>query len=562
MVAGGNDTMDERFNQAKQKYEQAVEKAISKFPERKQKFTSTSGYEIKRVYTPEDVENIDYVNDIGFPGDYPYTRGVQPTMYRARHWTMRQYAGFGTAEESNKRYKYLLEQGQTGLSVAFDLPTQIGYDSDDPMSEGEVGRVGVAISSLEDMEILFDGIPLDKVSTSMTINSTAMILLSMYIAVAEKQGVAQDKLDGTIQNDILKEYIARGTYIYPPEPSMRLITNIFDYCSKNMPKWNPISISGYHIREAGSSAAQEVAFTLADGIAYVESAMKAGLDPNVFGKRLSFFFAAHNNFLEEVAKFRAARRLWAKIMKNRFNITNAEALKLRFHTQTGGSTLTAQQPLNNIIRVTIQALAAVLGGTQSLHTNSYDEALGLPTEESVRIALKTQQIIAYESGVADTIDPLAGSYAIEAMTNEIEKKAMEYIEKIDQMGGMIKAIETGYVQKEIHESAYKQQLAIDKGEEVIVGVNKFQMEEDTKKREILKVDPELEKKQVERLKKLKERRDNEKVRKSLQKIKEVASTQENLFPYVLEAVKAYATVGEISNALRDVFGEYTETVII
>ena len=562
MVAGGNDTMDERFNQAKQKYEQAVEKAISKFPERKQKFTSTSGYEIKRVYTPEDVEHIDYVNDIGFPGDYPYTRGVQPTMYRARHWTMRQYAGFGTAEESNKRYKYLLEQGQTGLSVAFDLPTQIGYDSDDPMSEGEVGRVGVAISSLEDMEILFDGIPLDKVSTSMTINSTAMILLSMYIAVAEKQGVAQDKLDGTIQNDILKEYIARGTYIYPPEPSMRLITNIFDYCSKNMPKWNPISISGYHIREAGSSAAQEVAFTLADGIAYVESAMKAGLDPNVFGKRLSFFFAAHNNFLEEVAKFRAARRLWAKIMKNRFNITNAEALKLRFHTQTGGSTLTAQQPLNNIIRVTIQALAAVLGGTQSLHTNSYDEALGLPTEESVRIALKTQQIIAYESGVADTIDPFAGSYAIEAMTNEIEKKAMEYIEKIDQMGGMIKAIETGYVQKEIHESAYKQQLAIDKGEEVIVGVNKFQMEEDVKKREILKVDPELEKKQVERLKKLKERRDNEKVRKSLQKIKEVASSQENLFPYVLEAVKVYATVGEISNALRDVFGEYTETVII
>lgn len=562
MVAGGNVTMDERFNQAKQKYEQAVEKAISKFPERKQKFTSSSGYEIKRVYTPEDVESIDYVNDIGFPGDYPYTRGVQPTMYRARHWTMRQYAGFGTAEESNKRYKYLLEQGQTGLSVAFDLPTQIGYDSDDQMAEGEVGRVGVAISSLEDMEILFDGIPLDKVSTSMTINSTAMILLSMYIAVAEKQGVSQDKLDGTIQNDILKEYIARGTYIYPPEPSMRLITNIFDYCSKNMPKWNPISISGYHIREAGSSAAQEVAFTLADGIAYVESAIKAGLDPNVFGKRLSFFFAAHNNFLEEIAKFRAARRLWAKIMKNRFNITNAEALKLRFHTQTGGSTLTAQQPLNNIIRVTIQALAAVLGGTQSLHTNSYDEALGLPTEESVRIALKTQQIIAYESGVADTLDPFAGSYAVEAMTNEIEKKAMEYIDKIDQMGGMIKAIETGYVQKEIHESAYKQQLAIDKGEEVIVGVNKFQMDEDVKKREILKVDPELEKKQVERLKRLKERRDNEKVKKSLQKIKEVASTDENLFPYVLEAVKVYATVGEISNALRDVFGEYTETVII
>lgn len=554
--------MDERYQKAKAKYEEVVAKSIAKVPERKSPFMSTSGYEIKRVYTPEDIQDLDYVEDLGFPGDYPYTRGVQPTMYRARFWTMRQYAGFGTAEESNKRYKYLLQQGQTGLSVAFDLPTQIGYDSDDPMAEGEVGRVGVAIDSLEDMEILFDGIPLDQVSTSMTINSTAMILLAMYIAVAEKQGVSQDKLSGTIQNDILKEYIARGTYIYPPEPSMRLITDIFEYCSKYMPKWNPISISGYHIREAGSTAVQEVAFTLADGIAYVEAAIKKGLDPNVFGKRLSFFFAAHNNFLEEIAKFRAARRLWAKIMKNRFGVTDPEAMKLRFHTQTGGSTLTAQQPLNNIIRVTIQALAAVLGGTQSLHTNSYDEALGLPTEESARIALRTQQIIAYESGVADTIDPLGGSYVVEAMTNEIEKRAMEYIEKIDQMGGMVKAIESGYVQKEIHESAYKHQLAVEKGEEIIVGVNKFQMEEDLKQTQILKVDPELEKKQKERLKKLKERRDNEKVKKLLNKIKEVAATDENLFPYVLEAVKAYATVGEISNALREVFGEYTETVII
>jgi len=554
--------MDEKYQKAKAKYEEIVSKSITKVPERKSPFMSTSGYEIKRVYTPEDIQDLDYVEDLGFPGDYPYTRGVQPTMYRARFWTMRQYAGFGTAEESNKRYKYLLQQGQTGLSVAFDLPTQIGYDSDDPMAEGEVGRVGVAIDSLEDMEILFDGIPLDQVSTSMTINSTAMILLAMYIAVAEKQGVSQDKLSGTIQNDILKEYIARGTYIYPPEPSMRLITDIFEYCSKYMPKWNPISISGYHIREAGSTAVQEVAFTLADGIAYVEAAMKKGLDPNVFGKRLSFFFAAHNNFLEEIAKFRAARRLWAKIMKNRFGVTDPEAMKLRFHTQTGGSTLTAQQPLNNIIRVTIQALAAVLGGTQSLHTNSYDEALGLPTEESARIALRTQQIIAYESGVADTIDPFGGSYVVEAMTNEIEKRAMEYIEKIDQLGGMIKAIESGYVQKEIHESAYKHQLAVEKGEEIIVGVNKFQIEEDLKHTQILKVDPELEKKQKERLRKLKERRDNEKVKKLLNKIKEVATTDENLFPYVLEAVKAYATVGEISNALREVFGEYTETVII
>lgn len=552
----------EKIKQGMEKYQQNVEKVVQKFPERKEKFTSTSGYEIKRLYTPLDIPDLDYEKDLGFPGMFPYTRGVQPTMYRARFWTMRQYAGFGTAEESNKRYKYLLEQGQMGLSVAFDLPTQIGYDSDDPMAEGEVGKVGVAIDSLEDMEVLFDGIPLDKVSTSMTINSTAAILLAMYIAVAEKQGVPMEKLSGTIQNDILKEYIARGTYIFPPQPSMRIITDIFDFCSKNMPKWNPISISGYHIREAGSTAVQEVAFTLADAIAYVEAAIKAGLDPNVFGQRLSFFFAAHNNFLEEIAKFRAARRLWAKIMKERFNVTNPKAMLLRFHTQTGGSTLTAQQPMNNIVRVTIQALAAVLGGTQSLHTNSYDEALGLPTEESVRIALRTQQIIAYESGVADTIDPLAGSYAIEAMTSEIEKRAMEYIEKIDQMGGMVKAIEMGYIQKEIHESAYKSQLAIENGEDIIVGVNKFQIEEDLSQKEVLKVDPELEEKQKQKLKKLKEKRDNEKVKKVLNNVKKAASSDENLMPYILEAVKAYATVGEISNALREVFGEYTETIII
>ncbi|MBO8160028.1 MAG: methylmalonyl-CoA mutase family protein [Thermosipho sp. (in: Bacteria)] len=550
--------LNEKFND----YNSMVNKVLQKFPERKKEFFSSSGYEIKRLYTPLDLANINYEEDIGFPGKYPFTRGVQPTMYRGKFWTMRQYAGFGTAEESNKRYKYLLSQGQMGLSVAFDLPTQIGYDSDDPMAEGEVGKVGVAIDSLEDMEILFDGIPLDKVSTSMTINSTAAILLAMYIAVAEKQGVPKDKLSGTIQNDILKEYIARGTYIFPPQPSMRIITDIFDYCSKNMPKWNPISISGYHIREAGATAVQEVAFTLADAIAYVETAIKAGLDPNVFGQRLSFFFAAHNNFLEEIAKFRAARRLWAKIMKERFGVTNEKAMRLRFHTQTGGSTLTAQQPLNNIVRVTLQALAAVLGGTQSLHTNSYDEALGLPTEESAMIALRTQQIIAYESGVADTIDPFAGSYVVESLTNTIEKMATDYIEKIDAMGGMIKAIENGFVQKEIHESAYKMQIAVEKGEEIIVGINKFQVEEELNKSEVLKVDPALEEKQKIKLKKLREKRDNEKVQKALKNVMKAASSDENIMPYILEAVKTYATVGEISNVLREVFGEYSETIII
>ncbi|MDN5337711.1 MAG: methylmalonyl-CoA mutase, N-terminal domain [Thermotogaceae bacterium] len=535
---------------------------LKKYPERKEKFETLSGIEIKRFYTPEDLEGFDYLKELGFPGSYPFTRGVQPTMYRGRLWTMRQYAGFGTAEESNERYRYLLSQGQTGLSVAFDLPTQIGYDSDHPLSEGEVGRVGVAIDSIEDMEVLFKDIPLDKVSTSMTINSTAAIILAMYVVVAEKQGVSPDKLRGTIQNDILKEYIARGTYIYPPKPSMRIITDIFDYCSKNMPLFNPISISGYHIREAGANAVQEVAFTLADAIAYVEAAISAGLDPNVFGTRLSFFFAAHNNFFEEIAKFRAARRLWAKIMKERFKVSTENALKLRFHTQTGGSTLTAQQPMNNIVRVALQALAAVLGGTQSLHTNSYDEAISLPTEESVTIALRTQQIIAYESGVADTIDPLAGSYFVEKLTAEIENKAKEYIDKIDSMGGTISAIESGYIQSEISESSYRQQKMVEENSLVIVGVNKFESDDYYIPENILKVDPELEEKQKRRLKDLRKRRDEKKVRMSIERLKEVAKTSENIMYPIIDAVRNYATVGEISDALREVFGEYRERTII
>lgn len=482
-------------------------------------------------------------------------------MYRGRLWTMRQYAGFATAEESNNRYKYLLEQGQTGLSVAFDLPTQIGYDSDHSLSEGEVGKVGVAIDSLKDMEILFDGIPLDKVSTSMTINAPASVLLAMYIAVAEKQGVSKDKLRGTIQNDILKEYIARGTYIFPPEPSMRLITDIFEYCSKEVPKWNTISISGYHIREAGSTAAQEVAFTLADGIAYVEAALKAGLDVDDFAPRLSFFFNAHNNLLEEVAKFRAARRIWANIMKNRFHAKKEKSMMLKFHTQTAGSTLTAQQPDNNIIRVTIQTLAAVLGGTQSLHTNSRDEALALPTEESVRIALRTQQIVGYESGVTDTIDPLAGSYYIESLTDKIEEEAMRYIETIDELGGAPKAIAKGYIQKEIQNSAYKYQMAVEEQKEIVVGVNKFQIEEEHHK-DILRVDPEVERLQKEKLAKLRQERDNEKVNETLENLRKSAEGEENLMPFILESVKTYATLGEICDVLREVFGEYEQSVIL
>ncbi len=543
--------------------EKVLDKTLAKRPEMKKEFRTGSNIPVERVYTPEDISEMDYVEDLGFPGDYPFTRGVQPTMYRGRFWTMRQYAGFATAEESNKRYKYLLEQGQTGLSVAFDLPTQIGYDSDHPLAQGEVGKVGVAIDSLEDMEILFDGIPLDKVSTSMTINAPAAILWAMYMAVAEKQGVSFDKLRGTIQNDILKEYIARGTYIFPPKPSMRLITDTFEFGSKYVPKWNTISISGYHIREAGATAVQEVAFTLADGIAYVEAAVKKGLDPNVFAQRLSFFFNAHNDFLEEIAKFRAARRLWAKIMKERFGVTNPRAMMLRFHTQTGGSTLTAQQPLNNIIRVTIQALAAVLGGTQSLHTNSYDEALALPTEESVRIALRTQQIIAYESGVTNTIDPLAGSYYIEWLTNKIEKEAMKLIEKIDELGGMVEAIEKGFVQKEIQDSAYRYQMEVENGERIVVGVNKFQIEEDLSGLKLLKVDPSIAEKQVKRLHELKQRRDNIRVKNVLEDLRKAAQDESvNLMPYFLEAVKAYATEGEICDVLRDVFGVYVEKIVL
>ena len=549
-----------KVKQLKEEWEDnAVKKTLEGFAERKEKFVTGSGEEVARLYTPDNLEEFDYTKELNFPGEFPYTRGVQPTMYRGRLWTMRQYAGFGTAEESNKRYKYLLKQGQTGLSVAFDLPTQIGYDSDHSMALGEVGKVGVAIDSLKDMETLFDGIPLDKVSTSMTINAPAPILLAMYIAVAEKQGVSHDKLKGTIQNDVLKEYIARGTYIFPPTPSMRLITNIFEFCFKEMPQWNTISISGYHIREAGATAVQEVAFTLADGIAYVEAAIKIGLNVDDFAPRLSFFFNAHNDLLEEVAKFRAARRLWARIMKERFGAKNKKSLMLRFHTQTAGCTLTAQQPDNNIIRVTIQALSAVLGGTQSLHTNSRDEALALPAEDSVRIALRTQQVIAYESGVTETVDPLAGSYYVETLTNEIEEQALEYIEKIDKLGGAPRAIEKGFIQQEIQNSAYQYQKEIEEGKRIVVGVNKFQIEEESSKG-LLKVDPEVGRRQVEKLKKLKETRDNQKAKANLDALESAAKTETNLMPYILDCVNSYVTLGEICNVLRSEFGEYKESV--
>lgn len=538
-----------------------VAKTISRFPERKNPFQSTSGFEVKRAYTPLDVQELDYNRDLGMPGEYPYTRAVQPTLYRGRFWTMRQYAGFGNAEESNERYKYLLQQGQTGLSIAFDLPTQIGYDSDHALSQGEVGKVGVAIDSLADMEILFNGIPLDKVSTSMTINAPAAVLLAMYIAVGEKQGVAANQLNGTIQNDILKEYIARGTYIFPPKPSMRLITNIFEYCYKDVPEWNTISISGYHIREAGSNAAQEIAFTLADGIAYVEAAIKAGMDVDEFAPRLSFFFNAHNDLFEEVAKFRSARRLWAKIMKERFGAKKDKSLMLRFHTQTAGSMLTAQQSDNNIVRVTLQALAAVLGGTQSLHTNSRDEALALPTEDAVRIALRTQQIIAYESGAGDTVDPLAGSYYVESLTNTLEKAADVYLKKIDELGGSVMAIENGYMQLEIQNSAYSWQQEIEKGERVVVGVNKFTIKEGAPKG-LLRVDPSIGVKQVEKLQELKAKRDQAAVAASLAELRKAAQGTDNLMPIILKAVKVYATLGEICDVLREVFGEYQASVII
>jgi methylmalonyl-CoA mutase N-terminal domain/subunit len=535
--------------------------SVSKKPERQKDFTTISFTSVKPLYQPNDFDSEEYLNRIGFPGKYPFTRGIQPTMYRGKLWTMRQYAGFATAKESNERYRYLLTQGTSGLSVAFDLPTQIGYDSDHSLAYGEVGKVGVAIDTLADMEVLFDQIPLDKISTSMTINSTAAILLAMYIAVAEKQGVNKNKISGTVQNDILKEYIARGTYIYPPKASMRLITNIFEYCAKEVPHWNTISISGYHIREAGSTAAQEVGFTLANGISYIESALESGLKVDDFAGQLSFFFNSHNDLLEEIAKFRAARRLWAKIMKERFKARDERSMMLRFHTQTAGSTLTAQQVDNNIVRVTIQTLAAVLGGTQSLHTNSKDEALALPSEASVRTALRTQQIVAYESGITNTIDPLAGSYYMEAMTDKIEAAAEEYINKIDALGGMISAIEKGFVQHEIQSASYEFEKQLEAGEKTIVGVNKFKSEDD-EKLELLKIDMKIQEDQVKFLSKIRRERNNDEASRKIAALKKAASGEDNLIPFIIEAVKAYCSIGEISDALRKVFGEYKETVVI
>jgi len=556
-------TLNDEYNKWK---ETTLKKSLDKFKERKERFATSCGIELPPILTPTIDGGLDtadehrlldqqYLDKLGFPGEYPFTRGVQSTMYRSRFWTMRQYAGFSTAEESNKRYRFLLEQGQTGLSVAFDLPTQIGYDADDSIAAGEVGKVGVSISSMHDMEQLFDRIPLDKVSTSMTINAPAGVLLAMYIAVAKRQGVDMKQLRGTIQNDILKEYVARGTYIFPPAPSMRLITDIFSFCAENVPNWNTISVSGYHIREAGSTAVQEVAFTLANGIAYVEAALNAGLQVDDFAGQLSFFFNAHNNFLEEVAKFRAARRLWARIMRARFNAQKPSSWQLRFHTQTAGSTLTAQQPENNVVRVTMQALSAVLGGTQSLHTNSMDEALWLPTEKSVRVALRTQQIIAYESGVADSVDPLAGSYLIEHLTDEIEKGAQEYITKIDEMGGALPSIERGFMQNEIQNAAYAAQMAIEKKEDIVVGVNQFQVEEEMTL-ERLKVDPAIELGQREKLSALRKTRNAKRVDELLGKLKVAATGAENLMPLFIECVENDITLGEICNTLRGAWGEY------
>ncbi|MCS6806664.1 MAG: methylmalonyl-CoA mutase family protein [Acidobacteriota bacterium] len=530
---------------------------MSNITERKPRFVTSSQIELKPVYRADDIADTEPHMHIGEPGQYPFTRGIHAGMYRQRLWTMRQYAGFATAKESNRRYKYLLEQGQMGLSVAFDLPTQMGLDSDHPLARGEVGKVGVAIDSLRDMEVLFDGIPLDKVSTSMTINSTAAILLALYLAVARQQGIPFDRLSGTVQNDILKEYIARGTYIYPPKPSLRLVVDVIAFCQQHVPKWNTISISGYHIREAGSTAVQELAFTFANAITYVQAAIDAGLNVDDFGPRLSFFFNAHNNFLEEIAKYRAARRLWARIMKERFGARDPRSMMLRFHAQTAGSTLTAQQPDVNVVRVTLQALAAVLGGTQSLHCNARDEALGLPTEDAARLALRTQQVIAYESGVADTVDPLGGSYAVESLTNEIERRASEYLDKIDALGGMLKAIEIGWVQGEIERAAYEYQQALERQEEIVVGVNKFTQEQETPI-EVLRIDPEIEREQIASLRRVKAERDHRAVETALEELQAAASTNENLMPYILRAVQSYATVGEISDRLRRVYGEYRE----
>jgi methylmalonyl-CoA mutase N-terminal domain/subunit len=552
--------MSKKFQDAKKNWEtKALDPALKKYPERRERFETLSGIELDRLYFPEAADEA-YLSKSGFPGAYPFTRGVQPTMYRGQYWTMRMYAGFGDAELSNQRYRHLIAQGGTGLSVAFDLPTQMGLDSDSPLAAGEVGKSGVAIDSLEDMEILFKEIPLDKVSTSMTINSTASILLALYIAVAEKNGVASEKISGTVQNDLLKEYIARGTYIYPPEHSMRIITDLFAFCKDHVPRWNTISISGYHIREAGSTAVQEVAFTLANGLAYVKAALDRGLQIDAFASRLSFFFNAHNNFLEEIAKFRAARRLWARLMRERFKADDRSCM-LRFHTQTGGSTLQAQQIDNNVVRVAYQAMAAVFGGTQSLHTNSRDEALALPTEESATLALRTQQVLAYETGIADTIDPFAGSYVIEKLTDEIEQRAEDYIRKIDELGGAVKAIETGYQQREIQEAAFQYQKAVEEEKLVIVGVNKFKSKEKPVEN-ILKVDPALEKKQKERLKNLRQRRDNEAVKQAREAVRQAARGKDNLMPHIIRAVKCYTTLGEISDTLREVFGKYREKIVL
>lgn len=543
------------LREEKQRWEEeTLRPTLERYPERRPAFETSSGIPVKRLYLPENPDP-DYQKKLGFPGEYPFTRGVQPTMYRGRLWTMRQYAGFGTARESNERYKYLLQQGQTGLSVAFDLPTQIGYDADDPQALGEVGRVGVSVPTLQDMAILLDGIPLDKVSISMTINAPAAILLAMVIAVARRQGVSLDRLRGTIQNDILKEYIARGTYIFPPRPSMRLITDVFDFCNRQVPHWNTISVSGYHVREAGSTAAQEIAFTLANGIAYVQAAIDAGLEVDEFADQISFFFNAHNNFMEEIAKFRAARRLWARIMRHEFGAADPRSWRLRFHTQTGGSTLTAQQPQNNVVRVALQALAAVMGGTQSLHTNGYDEALALPTAESARLALRTQQVIAYESGVTDTVDPLAGSYFLEELTDRLEAEASNYLDEIAGMGGTLAAIESGYVQREIQEVAYRYQLALEEEEQVVVGVNRFLQEEEPEI-ELLRLDPQIGEDQRRRLAQLRAQRDNEKVATLRSQLAAAARGDDNLMPLFIECVENDVTLGEICNTLRDVWGEY------
>ena len=530
-------------------------------PERRSEFRNYSDTVIKRVYTPEDIKDLDYLLDLGFPGEYPFTRGVHATMYRGRLWTMRMFSGYGTAEQTNQRFKYLLKEGETGLSIAFDYPSIRGYDSDHPFSKGEVGVCGVTVASLKDMEVLFDGIPLDKVTTSMTINGPAAMLLAMYMAVGDRQGVSRDKLGGTTQNDVLKEFFAQKLIIFPPKPSLKLVTDIVEYCTKHVPRWNPISVSGYHIREAGGNAVQELAFTLYDGITYVESCLERGMKVDEFAPRLSFFFAAHNDLFEEIAKFRAARRIWAKTMKERFHAKNSRSMWMRMHVQTAGFTLTAQQPLNNITRVTVQALAAILSGTQSLHTNSFDEALALPSEQAVRIALRTQQIIAHESGVANTIDPLAGSYYVENLTNEMEKRTMEYFQKLDDMGGAMTAIEKGFFQKEIADNAYKYQKEVDEKRRILVGVNYYTTEE-KQPIKVLRVDPKVEEGQVARLQKLRRERDNRKVNEMLEKLHYAAGKDENLMPIIIDSVKAYVTIGEMCDVLRKIYGEYKELIVI